>query len=103
MTDSVLQKIINKILEIVIPDKIILFGSQATGKAGAESDYDLLIVISDVTNKRELSKKLYRNMIGTKARVDIIVEVPEVIEKHKDSPGYIYKQILKEGKVVYAK
>lgn len=103
MTDNVLQKIISKILEIITPDKIILFGSQATGKAGMESDYDLLIVISDITNKRELSKKLYRNMIGTKACVDIIVEVPEVIEKYKNSPGYIYKQILKEGKVVYAK
>jgi predicted nucleotidyltransferase len=103
MTDNMLKKIIKKILEIITPDKIILFGSQATGKAGNESDYDLLIVISGITNKRELSKKLYRNMFGTKARVDIIVEVPEVIEKHKDSAGYIYKQILREGKVVYAK
>jgi predicted nucleotidyltransferase len=103
MPDKTLEKIIQKILEVIIPDKIILFGSRAKGTAREDSDYDLLIIKSDIKNKRELNKKLYRNMLGTNASVDIILETSEIIEEYKDSVGFIYKFALNEGKVVYAK
>lgn len=101
--DKTLEKILNKILEIVTPEKVILFGSRAKGEANQDSDYDILIVKSGLTDKRGLSKKLYRNMLGTNASVDILIEVPEIIEKYKDSVGYIYKKILQEGKIIYGK
>ncbi len=103
MTDKTLEKILQKILEVINPDKVILFGSRATENACSESDYDILVIKSGIYNKRELSKKLYRNMLGTNASVDILIEIPEVVEHYKDSVGYIYRQILKEGKVIYAK
>ena len=103
MSDKKLEKIIEKILEVITPDKIILFGSRAKGTACDDSDYDILVIKAGIKNKREIGKKLYRNMLGTNASVDIIVEIPEIVEQYKDSVGYIYKQILKEGKVVYAK
>ena len=101
--DKTLDKIINKILEIITPDKIILFGSRAKGEEREDSDYDILVIKSGIKNKREISRKIYRNMLGTNASVDILVELPEIIEKYKDSVGYIYKQILKEGKIIYGK
>ena len=103
MSDKTLEKIIQKILEVIIPDKIILFGSRVKGTAREDSDYDLLVIKSNIENKRELNKKLYRNMLGTNASVDIILESPEVIEEYKDAVGFIYKFALNEGKVVYAK
>ena len=103
MPDKKLEEIINKILQVIIPDKIILFGSRARGEAGEDSDYDLLIIKSGIENKREICKKLYRNMLGTNASVDIILEKPEIIEKYKNSVGFIYKFALKEGKVVYVR
>lgn len=103
MPDKTLEKIVERILEVIIPDKIILFGSRANGTAREDSDYDILVIKSGIENKREITKKLYRNMLGTNASVDIILEKPEVIEKYKDSVGFIYKFALKEGKVVYAR
>jgi uncharacterized protein len=103
MSDKALEKILQKILEVITPDKVILFGSHATGKASPDSDYDILIIKSGIENKREISKKLYRNMYGSGASVDILVETPEIVERYKDSIGYIYKHILSEGKVIYAK
>jgi predicted nucleotidyltransferase len=40
--DSMVQRIVNKFH----PEKIILFGSQARGTAGPDSDVDLLVVMS---------------------------------------------------------
>lgn len=101
--DATLEKILKKILEIITPEKVILFGSRATGLNEKDSDYDILIVKSGVKNKREISRKIYRNLLGTNASVDIIIELPEILEKYKDSVGYIYKNILQEGKIIYGK
>lgn len=101
--DATLEKILKKILEIITPEKVILFGSRAKGSNEKDSDYDILIVKSGIANKREISRKIYRNLLGTNASVDIIIELPEIIEKYKDSVGYIYKNILQEGKIIYGK
>lgn len=101
--DTKLEKIVNKILEIIVPDKIILFGSRARNEFEENSDYDILVVKSGITNKREICKKIYRNMFGTNASVDIILEVPDVLEVYKNSAGHIYKHILNDGKIIYEK
>lgn len=101
--DATLEKILKKILEIITPEKVILFGSRAKGSNEKDSDYDILIVKSGIENKREISRKIYRNLLGTNASVDIIIELPEIIEKYKNSVGYIYKNILQEGKIIYGK
>lgn len=101
--DTTLDKILKKILEIITPEKVILFGSRAKGSDEKDSDYDILIIKSGIENKREISRKIYRNLLGTNASVDIIIELPEIIEKYKDSVGYIYKNILQEGKIIYGK
>ncbi len=43
-TEAALAEIIRRIVEAVHPDQIILFGSQARGDAGPDSDVDLLVV-----------------------------------------------------------
>ncbi len=104
MPDKKLQEIIDRILQIIVPEKIILFGSRAKGNFGEDSDYDLLVIKSDIAKDEiKIARKIYRNLIGIDESVDVMVEKPETIEKNKDNPGYIYKQILKEGIIVYGK
>ncbi len=45
--DKVIQEIVHRILTVAKPDKIILFGSAATGQMTSDSDIDLLIVEPD--------------------------------------------------------
>ena len=40
--------------------RVILFGSQATGKAGAESDVDLLVVIDNFRSRANIMEKLLK-------------------------------------------
>ena len=44
LKQEILEDIINRIVETVHPEKIILFGSAARGEMGPHSDVDLLII-----------------------------------------------------------
>ena len=44
LKQEILEDIINRIVETVRPEKIILFGSAARGEMGPNSDVDLLII-----------------------------------------------------------
>jgi len=101
MPDKKLEEIINKILQVIIPDKIILFGSRARKQERSDSDYDLLIIKSNVENIIKTEQAIYKNLLGIKANVDILVRTPELIEENKDIVGSLTKNILKDGVLVY--
>lgn len=101
MNDNKLQEIINRILQVIIPEKIILFGSRARGDYREDSDYDLLVIKSGIQDEIKAAREIYKNFIGLDESVDVMVEKPETIEKNKNNPGYIYKNAMKEGIVVY--
>ena len=99
--NAILSKIIDRIVKVAHPEKIILFGSRARNDASSFSDIDLLIVKSGA-HRRKLAFEIYRNLIGVGCPVDLLVVTPEDIEKYGNSPSLIIHPALKEGKVVYA-
>lgn len=98
-----LKEIIQKVVEEVVPDKIILFGSRAKGEQIEESDYDICVLKKDVEHGRELARKIYHKLFGVGASVDVIVETPEKFNELKDKRFLVYYEIAKFGKVVYEK
>ncbi len=100
MPDKTLEKIIEKILEVIIPDKIILFGSRSKGIARKGSDYDLLIIQKSNESNRKIAQKLYFHL-DLPVSLDLIVQTPETIEINKKMFYSVVKDALKEGKVVY--
>lgn len=75
--DKTLEKIINRILSVLIPDKIILFGSRAKGYARETSDYDLLIIKSGIFNKLAVEQEIYEKLVGIDESIDLLVRTPE--------------------------
>lgn len=98
--ETMLNSIVDKIVESVSPDKVILFGSRGKGNEDLDSDYDFLVLKRGVNNRRALSQQLYRTLVGVPASVDILVETPETIEKNRNTRGYLYTEAL-QGRVVY--
>jgi predicted nucleotidyltransferase len=98
---EILDKIIQRIVEVAAPEKIILFGSAARGEMGPNSDVDLLVVKSGV-HRRRLTQAIYMNLFGVGQAVDVVVVTPEDIERYKDSFALVIEPALREGKVVYA-
>jgi predicted nucleotidyltransferase len=101
--DDKLKEIIKRIVDVVEPDKIILFGSRANGKNKERSDYDICVLKKEVENKRKLAQKIYRKLFGVGASVDVIVETPEKFNELKDKWFLIHGEIARSGSLVYEK
>ena len=99
---NILNQLVQHIVEIVDPLKIILFGSAVRGEMGPDSDIDVLIVMPEGVHRRKTAQLLYREIRGLGVPFDILVTTPKNLEKHKNNIGLIYQTILREGKEVYA-
>lgn len=82
-------------------EKIILFGSRATGEAGESSDVDL-IVVSREERKLELLSKLYHEWHMVQKidyPIDFLCYTPEEFEALKNKIS-IVREALQEGTVI---
>ena len=101
LAQETLREIIQRIVEVAQPEKIILFGSAAREEMGPHSDIDLLVIKSGA-NRLELTGQIYRHMHGVGEAVDVVVVTPEDVERYRDSHALVIAPALREGKVVYA-
>ena len=84
---EVLAAIVQRVVEVARPDRIILFGSAARGEMGPNSDIDLLVIKSGRFNHRRVLTTIYRHQPGDLAAVDVVLATPEAIECYRDSPS----------------
>ena len=98
-----LQTIVETIVQVARPERVILFGSRVRGTARGESDYDFLVVVRGIRNERVVSRRIYRALLDKRvgAAVDVVVVNAGTLEQHGESPFYIYRQALREGRVFY--
>lgn len=101
LSPETLQEIIQRVVAVAQPEKIILFGSAARGEMGPHRDVDLLVVKSQA-HRLELTGRIYRNLHGVGEAVDVVVVTPEDIERYGESHALVIAPALKEGKIVYA-
>lgn len=96
--DSLLQTIV----EVYAPRRIVLFGSQARGDAGPDSDIDLVVVLDDDAPPESLSWR-NRNAArkGFAGSVDIIPCRESVLAERALATGSFADTILREGQVIY--
>jgi predicted nucleotidyltransferase len=98
---SALDAAVRRIVEGFHPQRIILFGSLATGQSGPDSDADLLVVMSVEGSKRKVAVQIDLALKGIDLPMDILVVTPEDLQRQQDRVGSIIRTALKEGKVLY--
>lgn len=96
------QEIVRRVVGAVNPERLILFGSAARDAMGPHSDVDLLVIKSGDYNKRSLTIAIRRALRGLPESFDIIVATPKEVERYRDSYALIYRQALREGRLLYA-
>ena len=102
INENTIKEIINRILSIASPDKIILFGSSATGQMTRDSDIDLLIVEKESATDRRKESVRYRSVLGGLGYpFDVIVISAEWFEESKGVIGGIAYPANKYGKLIY--
>ena len=90
-----------RIVEAERPEKVILFGSYASGTATESSDIDLLVISHSTLPRREREVRLTRQLFGSGVPYDLLVLTPEEIEERLLRNGPFIREILSTGQVVY--
>jgi len=96
-----LRPAIQKIVDELKPEKIILFGSYAYGIPTPHSDVDLLVVLKTNASLKDRSWQVSRLLLPRLFPVDILVKTPREIEKALKSRDFFLREILTRGKVLY--
>jgi len=61
-----------------------------------------LIVVSEGFRRREISQQLYQDICDARVAFDLVMATPSDLEKHRDNIGLICRNILIEGRELYA-
>jgi len=95
------QEIVQRILSVTKPDRIIVFGSAATGQMTRDSDIDLLVVAPSPRNTIEERVRLRRSLRGLGFPFDVFIIATERFEESKDIFGGIAYPAHKYGRLIY--
>jgi uncharacterized protein len=102
-TQRQIQEIVNRIVERFHPEQIILFGSQARGDAGPDSDVDLLVVMPVEGSKREKQLEIRMALHDIHVPKDVTVSTPEEFAWRREIVGTIERPAARQGRVLYAR
>lgn len=105
MTDELLKDLSSRIKAAEKTAKILLFGSQARGTAGLDSDIDILVVLdknetaqtfkAQAENYLKISRAI--RSIEKKVSIDLLVYTKPEFERFVQSGSQFSKKILAEG------
>ena len=98
---KLIDEIIGRILAVTQAERIIIFGSAASGQMNRDSDIDLLVLKSAPGNPRQESVRVRQALMGLGYPFDIIVMDTERFEESKGVIGGIAFPANKYGKVIY--
>lgn len=97
-----LDRLLRRIVEVMNPLEIWLFGSRAEGRARPSSDYDLLVVMPDGTRESDLDPvRAWR--LGWEARVtaDIIPCTRSEFDEEKHEIDSLPRAATLRGRKLY--
>lgn len=103
--DQTLCEIVRCLAEAYKPLQIYLFGSKARGDAGADSDYDLLLVVpDDASLQRQRSRLAYETLwhSGPQKAVDALVCTQSYFDARRHLKASLPGTVLREGRLLYA-
>lgn len=99
---ELIDDVVRRIVERFHPNRIILFGSQARGDAGQESDIDLFIEME--SDLRPLDRMIQVGALFDNLRLwglDVFVYTPAEVAAHRGRIGNLLSYVEAEGKVLY--
>lgn len=100
--NAVPETLLQSIVEVYAPRRVLLFGSAARGEAGPDSDLDLVVVLDDDVPAEALSwRRRHQARRGYQGAVDIIPCRESVLAERSRAAGSFADTVLREGIVVY--
>jgi len=99
--DLWLPQIVGRLVRAMDPVRIQLFGSRARGDQRPDSDYDLLVVLDQVEDRRAARLEVRRLLDDLPISKDVLVASISEIDDPDDPPWGALYWALQEGKTIY--
>jgi predicted nucleotidyltransferase len=99
--DKEIHNIVDQLIQLYKPEKVILFGSLAEGQIHQGTDIDLFIIKRDVPNLGVDRIRQLDSLIKYRLATDFIVYRPEELDRRLKLGDPFIKNILDKGKVLY--
>lgn len=101
MNEELIDEIRRRVLGVVQPAEMILFGSAVSGQMTGDSDIDLLVLERAPVNVRAESVRIGNALRGLGFAFDVIVMAKSRFEETKNVVGGIAYPANKYGRVIY--
>ncbi len=82
------------------PQRVVLFGSHASGTATSDSDVDLLVVMRFEGSGFRKSLEIL-NRIDVRIPIDLIARCPEDVDRRYVEGDPVIREAIDKGKVLY--
>jgi len=100
---SVLEEIVDRLVQALHPERVYLFGSRARGDSESASDFDILVVVANSELPGFKRDRLaLRALRGVGAAVDVIVLTSHEFDRKRDVVCSLPATVDREGKLLYA-
>jgi predicted nucleotidyltransferase len=100
ITRARVAELSRRITERFAPERIVLFGSHARGRARRDSDVDLLVVMRfRGVSARKAAEIL--NAVEPGFPVDLLVRTPQEVRRRLAQNDPFFGEIARHGKVLY--
>lgn len=98
-----MQRVVDFIVDVAKPLRVVLFGSVARGDARSGSDLDIMVVVPEGVDQKQTAKQLYlesgRRRLGV--GVDFIVTTPSQFEVQKGRFWTVFHDVERDGRELY--
>jgi uncharacterized protein len=97
--------VIDRIVEVLDPEEVWLFGSRARETHGPDSDWDLMAILPDTAPDGKLDIVAVWNDLRElrRIRVEVIPMRRRDFEEDRDTPGELAEAVAREGRLVYGR
>ena len=96
-----IREVVDKIVRMFHPERVILFGSYAYGNPTEDSDVDILVVMPLNGKKPVRQEAEVVLAVHGGFPMDLIVQSPERLKQRIEMQDIFIREIIEKGKVLY--
>ena len=100
-SETFISTMVDRIVRGFRPSRIVVFGSHACGTANGLSNVDLLVILPNVSDKRETAIEIRRVLKDLPVCKDIMVAKPQEVTYRGHLMRTAMRSPLREGMVLY--
>jgi predicted nucleotidyltransferase len=98
---DVIEAISSRLAAAAPPNsRVVLFGSHARSEASAGSDYDVLVIEPEVSDRFGEAVRLRRALRGVRAPIDVVVVDEDHARRRATVRGTLVERALREGRLL---